>query len=446
MSLDAVTNTSLSTTGVDRQQKTTIAQGNRRLSRSEQRASLNFKPGQPFNPFNLFDGAIIPTEILRNTKLLASEKLVLARLMQFAGANGDAFPRVEILADEVGLGVRQTQNCLRRLRELGLLRYGSKASARKTNRFEFLWHPFYEQDRVKRSSRLNHQNRTTEDRNSEMAYTKLVQSSPPTKVQSSAPGINSSQENHLNESPPPSPSSTLRSDSAADGVHENQNDDNRSDAESEGAFQRLNKLIIGAPLSWKGKRRILEAQKNFSFTWDQLCFAFVGHSGGLNRAGGLIEFAEHWPEATRAITEWPTSGGERSPTKDPDNARMSTAEDSYDSKSFCDSPDMPIEPETHTNVWEHVKQRLITKLSAPAYENWIARTALDSFENGTLIVRVPDSATAEWIQEEYTPQIRQAVDELNVPIYHIRYVHSSPPKSFRLGVHDPPDAPSRTSW
>jgi hypothetical protein len=54
------------------------------VSRHERRSSLGLKAGEVFNPFQLFDGAIDPSEILRSSDLLPSEKLVFARLLQFA--------------------------------------------------------------------------------------------------------------------------------------------------------------------------------------------------------------------------------------------------------------------------------------------------------------------------------------------------------------------------
>jgi chromosomal replication initiator protein len=73
------------------------------------------------------------------------------------------------------------------------------------------------------------------------------------------------------------------------------------------------------------------------------------------------------------------------------------------------------------DVWEEIKNRLAAKLSGVAYQNWISRTALASFEDGRLTVRVPDAATEEWIRQEYTFEIESAVQDLNLPIRHIYY-------------------------
>jgi chromosomal replication initiator protein len=79
------------------------------------------------------------------------------------------------------------------------------------------------------------------------------------------------------------------------------------------------------------------------------------------------------------------------------------------------------------DVWEEIKNRLAFELSGGAYENWISRTALHSFEGGRLTVRVPDAATEEWIRQEYAFQIRAAIQDLNLPVLHIHYTVDAPP-------------------
>jgi len=64
------------------------------------------------------------------------------------------------------------------------------------------------------------------------------------------------------------------------------------------------------------------------------------------------------------------------------------------------------------NLWDQIKERLSTTLSSDAYQNWIARTELEKHRDGLLVIRVPDETTRMWIQQEYTPQIRRALDEL----------------------------------
>ncbi len=79
-----------------------------------------------------------------------------------------------------------------------------------------------------------------------------------------------------------------------------------------------------------------------------------------------------------------------------------------------------------SDVWEEIKSRLAVKLSGGAYQNWISRTALSSFQEGRLTVRVPDAATEEWIAQEYAHQIRSVIEELNLPVRHIYYAVDAP--------------------
>jgi hypothetical protein len=92
------------------------------VSRQERRSRLALCVGEAFNPFNLFNGAIVPAEILRSRDLLPSEKLVFARLMQFAGGKGRAWPSIERVAEEVALSVAQARRCIAALESNGLIR------------------------------------------------------------------------------------------------------------------------------------------------------------------------------------------------------------------------------------------------------------------------------------------------------------------------------------
>jgi chromosomal replication initiator protein len=81
------------------------------------------------------------------------------------------------------------------------------------------------------------------------------------------------------------------------------------------------------------------------------------------------------------------------------------------------------------DAWEQIKGSLATKLSDSAYQTWLSRTALGSFHNGELNIRVPDQATEAWIRQEYTSQIRTAAEELGIRVKGIRYELESLPVS-----------------
>jgi chromosomal replication initiator protein len=69
-----------------------------------------------------------------------------------------------------------------------------------------------------------------------------------------------------------------------------------------------------------------------------------------------------------------------------------------------------------------VKERLSMALSSDAYQNWIARTELESHADGSLVVRVPDDTTRTWIEQEYTGHIRRAIEELQMPVRRVEFV------------------------
>ncbi len=144
MRVNTVTALSVSESFQHRQPRNAVSIDATGVSRQERRSSLVLCVGEVFNPFNLFDGAMIPSEILRHPDLLPSEKLVFARLLQFAGGKGRAWPSVERLAKEVALSVPQTRRCVGSLESKGLIRRVARSG--RSNEFEFLWHQVYEQD------------------------------------------------------------------------------------------------------------------------------------------------------------------------------------------------------------------------------------------------------------------------------------------------------------
>ncbi len=73
------------------------------------------------------------------------------------------------------------------------------------------------------------------------------------------------------------------------------------------------------------------------------------------------------------------------------------------------------------DAWEQVKEWLAVKLGQGAYQNWISCTTQGSLQNGELVIRVPNEATEAWIKQEYSAQIRMALEELKLPVRTLRY-------------------------
>jgi DNA-binding transcriptional MocR family regulator len=80
---------------------------------------------------------------VRNPKISAGAKLAYGRLVRYAGQDGDCHPSVKTLANEIGLGERQTQRYLGELERNGFIRSSARfrgANIRDTNGYFFLWH------------------------------------------------------------------------------------------------------------------------------------------------------------------------------------------------------------------------------------------------------------------------------------------------------------------
>ena len=67
------------------------------------------------------------------------------------------------------------------------------------------------------------------------------------------------------------------------------------------------------------------------------------------------------------------------------------------------------------NIWEEIKQRLATKLTPESYNNWLAKTTLGQLKPDTISIVVPNPATREWLQEEYSSMILSTIQEMGLP-------------------------------
>ena len=74
------------------------------------------------------------------------------------------------------------------------------------------------------------------------------------------------------------------------------------------------------------------------------------------------------------------------------------------------------------NPWDLIKAKLAERIAPQEFQNWVMRTALESLDQGSLRVQVPDQVTKEFIEQEYTEQIRSTIRELNLPVDRIVYL------------------------
>jgi chromosomal replication initiator protein len=74
------------------------------------------------------------------------------------------------------------------------------------------------------------------------------------------------------------------------------------------------------------------------------------------------------------------------------------------------------------NAWDLIKSKLAERIAPQEYQNWVMRTALDSLDQGSLRVQVPDQVTKEFIEQEYAGHIHSTIRELNLPVERIVYL------------------------
>lgn len=84
------------------------------------------------------------------------------------------------------------------------------------------------------------------------------------------------------------------------------------------------------------------------------------------------------------------------------------------------------------NAWELVKQTLAASLSAESFENWVVRTTLARTDGDTIFVAVPNEATREWMEREYSIQVREAISHLSLPYSTVVYSLETAPE--RLAI------------
>jgi chromosomal replication initiator protein len=74
------------------------------------------------------------------------------------------------------------------------------------------------------------------------------------------------------------------------------------------------------------------------------------------------------------------------------------------------------------NTWDLIKAKLAERIAPQEFQNWVMRTALESLDQGSLRVQVPDQVTKDFIEQEYTEQIRCTILELNLPVEKVVYL------------------------
>jgi hypothetical protein len=107
------------------------------MTSTAQAASI--PPGEIFNPHSQFCGAFIPNWLLRRPELCHGAKLVYGRLCQYAGKNGECYPKLKTLADELSMGLSTVHKYIGHLEQWGLIKSIRRGLGRP-NKYLFLTH------------------------------------------------------------------------------------------------------------------------------------------------------------------------------------------------------------------------------------------------------------------------------------------------------------------
>ena len=113
----------------------------------------SLEPGEPFNPYRMFNGVFIPEGLTRCPSISPGAKLAWGRLARYAGEDGRCYPTMKTLGSEIGVGERQAQKYRAELEKEKLIRRVSRRAgqAQTSNAFEFLWHELFDTKTTDRS-------------------------------------------------------------------------------------------------------------------------------------------------------------------------------------------------------------------------------------------------------------------------------------------------------
>jgi chromosomal replication initiator protein len=73
------------------------------------------------------------------------------------------------------------------------------------------------------------------------------------------------------------------------------------------------------------------------------------------------------------------------------------------------------------NPWDLIKEQLQKTLSAESFENWITRTKFAGIEGKSLLVTVPDKATAHLLLEEYSTRINAVAASIGLGLERVEF-------------------------
>jgi chromosomal replication initiator protein len=85
------------------------------------------------------------------------------------------------------------------------------------------------------------------------------------------------------------------------------------------------------------------------------------------------------------------------------------------------------------NAWQEVLNYLRNKVNTQSYQTWLKPTRLARAESDTLVIRVPNSEFQEWIEDNFSSTIREALEQLRLGFREIRYEIEAPAEKKTAG-------------
>lgn len=175
------------------------------------------------------------------------------------------------------------------------------------------------------------------------------------------------------------------------------------------------KTEVGSPTGamidrWAADRHIRRRRDDQSYggpdphwcaTWGQYCEERGIHDPGtvfqvMDRAKSMADRREQW-RFWKYLDEQVQLAVERCSAGRQDQVRAFSA------------PDTPRPVEDPDSEWARVKSQLKSRLNPVAYANWIEQTCQLRREGSTVLVWLPDHPTRDWIEQEYSTLITEAL-------------------------------------
>lgn len=112
------------------------------------------------NPWRMFVGSMIPNWLQCRKEISPGAKLAYARLAQYAGKDGECFPKQETLAAELGVSERTANEYIRALVRFKLIEK-ERPGLGRANRYFFLDHPWIHEGQPESASGSTHERQET---------------------------------------------------------------------------------------------------------------------------------------------------------------------------------------------------------------------------------------------------------------------------------------------